>query len=385
MRGLRGNEDSLVRQVEQLRSRGRIRSGEAEVAIVEALRAQFGGGAAGSLTTGQAGTLTGLLSNLRSSFSDLMQGMKLSSLPGMRAFRTFLEGLVNALSAGSATGRRLQAVIRGIVNSVGTGLFSGIDVTAVFTRVLDVVDTVWRVVSAFGRGFGSTFMAVLRPMLSTLGRLFGFSAQGASSTKIYERLGQAIGAAAGVIVVGLGVAIATIANFYTATAGAVSDVIGIWQRFGQWYMALATWLQGIGNAIVDGIINGIRSGATRLLTAVQEVFGTGLVDAVRGALQIRSPSRVMAELGAYTAEGFQRGLEAETPRVQMSMGSLVAAPAAARGGGARGGPVSITVHVDASGAGSPDAVGAAIEARLLELFEGRALTLGAAEFGGDDA
>jgi hypothetical protein len=112
-----------------------------------------------------------------------------------------------------------------------------------------------------------------------------------------------------------------------------------------------------------------------VLAAVQQVFGSGVVATVASALDMHSPSRVMAQLGAHTAEGFRLGVDAGTPRVQMSMDALVAAPGlGARergGGGATVSGTNVTIQVYTNGANGPevaDAIGAVIPDALAEAF-----------------
>ncbi|MEU8536185.1 hypothetical protein AB0C92_24215, partial [Streptomyces parvulus] len=52
----------------------------------------------------------------------------------------------------------------------------------------------------------------------------------------------------------------------------------------------------------------------------------GMSAAIRKALGIRSPSRVMAAVGAYAAQGVTQGIESERSAVNRSMASLVETP-----------------------------------------------------------
>lgn len=64
----------------------------------------------------------------------------------------------------------------------------------------------------------------------------------------------------------------------------------------------------IGHNIMQGLFDGIASMAESIFSKVQEI-GQGVSNAIKGILDIHSPSRVMYQLGDYTMQGFQNGLE----------------------------------------------------------------------------
>lgn len=69
----------------------------------------------------------------------------------------------------------------------------------------------------------------------------------------------------------------------------------------------------IGGNIVDGIWNGIVAAKDRFISSVQGFF-SGIVDGVKGALGINSPSRVFRdEIGKWLPPGISEGFEAAMP------------------------------------------------------------------------
>lgn len=87
--------------------------------------------------------------------------------------------------------------------------------------------------------------------------------------------------------------------------------------------------QNLWRGFVDGIIEGIAAvldAGTRLANAAKSAVAT--------TLQQRSPSRVMMEMGGYTAEGFAQGVDDGAGQVDASMRDLVAPPPAPRDFGA---------------------------------------------------
>lgn len=97
--------------------------------------------------------------------------------------------------------------------------------------------------------------------------------------------------------------------------------------------AAATAMNGsginAGKMFSAGIATGILSGRSGVISAAISV-ARAAVSAMRSALQIHSPSRVTAEIGRYTGEGFEIGLteslNAAIRSAQSAVGSLNLAP-----------------------------------------------------------
>lgn len=64
----------------------------------------------------------------------------------------------------------------------------------------------------------------------------------------------------------------------------------------------------VGKNIMNGLLNGINSVAGTIYNKAKEI-ANNVATSIKNALNIHSPSRVMFELGDYTMQGFQLGLE----------------------------------------------------------------------------
>lgn len=64
----------------------------------------------------------------------------------------------------------------------------------------------------------------------------------------------------------------------------------------------------LGRDIIQGLINGVKKLASSAVDTVKSI-GTNLVNGVKSVLKIGSPSKVFAQIGAWTAEGFAIGYE----------------------------------------------------------------------------
>ncbi|OWL96521.1 hypothetical protein CBQ26_09090 [Deinococcus indicus] len=76
--------------------------------------------------------------------------------------------------------------------------------------------------------------------------------------------------------------------------------------------------------MIVGYVNGIRGAAQFVLQAVQNLGGV-VISGIKKILRIQSPSRVMAELGEFTGQGFAQGIESEVPRVAKAAQATAAA------------------------------------------------------------
>ncbi|MDP3639271.1 MAG: phage tail tape measure protein, partial [Azonexus sp.] len=98
---------------------------------------------------------------------------------------------------------------------------------------------------------------------------------------------------------GLDWMISKLAGYETSLGGFIFDVV---QKF-----KAAPWSE-IGGWIIKGIEAGLDSLTLGLYSKVKDL-GAGIAKAAREALGIRSPSRVFAEIGNYTMQGLERGLQ----------------------------------------------------------------------------
>lgn len=122
---------------------------------------------------------------------------------------------------------------------------------------------------------------------------------------------------------------------------------------------LAGLLFGAGGDVIRGFVRGLTDRAGSIVDAIRRTITDKLPAFVRKALDIRSPSRVMAELGRWTGLGFAEGIASTAGHAERAMGLLTdARPGNLAGVGAgagrirglgasaglgRGGGVNVTV------------------------------------------
>lgn len=78
---------------------------------------------------------------------------------------------------------------------------------------------------------------------------------------------------------------------------------------------IATKMMSIGKNIIDGLIDGIKSGFERL-KSIWNTVNSYLPDFMRKRMDIHSPSRVMRGLGGYIVDGIGVGISSKTPNLK---------------------------------------------------------------------
>jgi hypothetical protein len=119
----------------------------------------------------------------------------------------------------------------------------------------------------------------------------------------------------------------------------------------------------IGGDIIAGIVAGITGGAGAVINAIGGAV-TGAIDHAEKLLGIKSPSKVFAKIGGYTAEGFAGGVEDGAPAAQDAMSSMVSPSDAKQAAlsGDLGAFANIPSPADAPRAGAaPAASGAGVD------------------------
>lgn len=87
----------------------------------------------------------------------------------------------------------------------------------------------------------------------------------------------------------------------------------VWNNITSAFEGAFEWFKSIGTNIVQGVWQGIQNMIGWFTDQVTGFF-TGIVNTVCGLLGIASPSKVFAEIGGYTVEGYAEGIEAEADK-----------------------------------------------------------------------
>lgn len=336
------------RRIEQMMQRRQITGEQGVQAAQEAVNARFGGRGLGNFARSQGQTLLGTLSNLDSALSGFVTSIQgIEQTPGILAIKATLNAIASALSGATPAGQRLQRTLVMITNSVGALFARYLNperIDRFFNSLADVMPLVMTLVQVFGSGF----LAGLAQGLGPLMQMFNADP---GNMQVMVDLARDLGSSLGVIV--------GVAARLTAAVGI--GLTGITMLVGS-VLGAVTWFIDLPRQIVDGLIQGFHEEWGRLVADV-EGLSAMLPESVRRVLGIHSPSRVFAELGMYTAQGFAVGLDAGTSQITDAMGAMTAPTVDLAG--LRGGN-SITIEVNVNGGG--EGLAAEIRAELSDLF-----------------
>jgi len=270
--------------------------------------------------------------------------------PALKGMRT----LVDLFDENSVVAKTLKAIFEGI-----------------FQPIVDSAQVAAYVVEAFILGFLIGVLRVykmIRPLIAAVGELLGFDTSGWDLETVLRAVAAAaeyvapflLGVVAGVALIGT-VLVATTLLVMAPLALLVAAIVGVgyvlyklvsiaFSAGAQFGEAISSAVTGaldaitgfvstatqLGSDLIMGLVKGITGAAGAVTGAVTGAVG-GAIAAAKRQLGIASPSKVFAELGGYTGEGYVEGVEGETPAAQRAMSDLTAPPdlRAARGASAQ--------------------------------------------------
>lgn len=172
-------------------------------------------------------------------------------------------------------------------------------VTTVFNAIKSVIVTVFNAVSGFIRTVWNAIWGFLSPILNRIASIFStvFNAVAATVNRVFNLIKTYIINPISAVVSYVGATIGKIATFIgnavTNAYNRVRDFVG---RF-----------TSAGKDIINGIVNGIKNSASAVVDTVKNIAANAL-DAVKSFFGIKSPSRVMGEVGVNIMKGLGIGI-----------------------------------------------------------------------------
>ncbi len=311
---------------------GRVRLADGAEAMRRAVEKKFG-----AINAKKLLTIDGLTNRLKKSLVGLVSGVNLEPLA------KGVDKLDSLFDEGSVTGFALKKLVTGLGDGAASSLGGALPIAKAFFQGLIL-------------GAIQLDIAILRLRLAAK-KAFGSDAfKGLDGVAI--TLGLVRGAVGGVVL-----AIEVLGRGLIGSAILLDRIGQAWRVVGDAIVAAATTVKGLafaalGGDVVSGFVDGIKA-KIGLVTEAVTGLGSAAKQALKSALGIASPSKVFAQYGEHTGEGYARGVEASAPDAQKAVDRM--APLAPAGGGGGRGGVTIAVNVTVN-AGGKD--GAAIAATL---------------------
>lgn len=354
--------------------------------ILKVITESISGGKAGGLMDSMGKQIPGLVSNLKDVPFALVPSVDKSA--GMSQFRTFLVDLVSVLSEGNPVFERMKELVASIIDGIG-GLFAGFDkssieggigfVLDIFEGLRDVIAAVWPMISAFGGGLFDGMKESIGPMIDMLKAFMDGMSGGPNEAMIsgFRALGKVLGYVVGALAwLELGVRTLLIAPIVFAV-DVISSAIGWVVKFveslgtfdlasiGDFFTSITDLFEDLvgkavewGAALIDGFVDGIKSGVTGAWDWTVGKF-TELKDSVAGVFGIASPSKVFHGYGGNLTEGMKLGVSDganDLEDINAMFGGVGSGLGDTSTGGGRGSVTNIyNVTVNVSGAGKDGA------------------------------
>ena len=253
-----------------------------------------------------------------------LSGMQQGFLTVGRAMMTTPFGLViGAIALGGLLIYKYWNPIKAFFGGLWDGLKAGMaPIAPLFDKLANAFAGIWAKVSPF-----------VQPIINWFKDFFSVTQVGEGGARSFgQAVGQFIGGAVGAVV---GFVANRINEMKAAFSGGLTGILGLiinWSPLGAFYSAFAgvmSWVgvtlpatfTGFGSMIVQGLANGIRSGASSVYNAIAEM-GSSAIAKAKGIFGIHSPSRVFMGIGGFVTDGLDIGLTRGAPRPLATIGSL---------------------------------------------------------------
>lgn len=344
----------------------------------------------GDPAKGIRGSLTGTISNFKAAYTDLLKSTDLQDWKGIQAFQDFLTRVTAAFNPASESGKRLLRIFEDITNEIfgGLGRLDETKISGFITKIADMAKSLvgflheaWDWLSRLldGGDIGDDLGDILIDVAKYIGAGIWEGVKNAGSivkdrdVERNRRFQSKYGITrefAESKASELGISSKQFAKTYMAAREAFYKAGGT-VDFSQMStgMSAERGLGTKGKSAQDLIFEAISSRSEfadqfakatfNTMAAVGEAGGAGLEFGAKKELQIQSPSKTMAEIGRYAAEGLVDGTKAGVKEMPAS-------------GGLGGVVINVTVDGQATGAATGQEIARSIERELMAFFGRRA-------------
>lgn len=360
--GLKGKDhEAQLKGVKEVLGKGKIGSTtflNAALASMEKGKPDLGKFAAEFGTK----SLTGAISNVKASFTDLLKSVDLQNWPGIQALLRFINRIVDALKPGAATANRMLGGVQGVVDALLGGLdrVTDKDIAGFITTISDLgLAAVGVIKEAWGwldklihHADGGGILDAIGDVLIEVGKMIGAGiwegVKGAGSIigAADERKRKKYGVGQGELEYQAklrGVDVGTMQNVMAQNYAA-------FKASGQ--KVNVPWGGDADRATFDAVQAYAQEQAYKSMFAVGVNLVKGAIKGAETEGQMRSPSRAMAKRGEYLVRGMLNGVDGATRRGD-------------RSGGAGGSGVQLNFAIYASGDGAAASIEEAVKGPVL--------------------
>ena len=239
----------------------------------------------------------------------------------------------------------IASTIMSVLSTVGSAIMAFVNANR--EGLVQIVQGAWQVISSLIMGVSEMIQGVLTVIISLLAGDWRMAWEGAKqvvqafTTMVQGILQGAVTIIIGILRVLVNTAYQILSEGWQRARGAVERaweaiktkisevrdrVIEIVRDMVEQVVSKARELvdkfREIGNKIVDALVNAIKAGISRVISAVKELASSA-ISAAMDVLGIRSPSRVFADIGTQAVQGLTSALAAGTTAVRESVRQLL--------------------------------------------------------------
>jgi len=311
-----GSSEEIARKVKL----GQVSAEDGIKAMNQVLEQKFAGGAA-EKALGFDTQIAKTKENLTNLFKDVNTGPFLSAL----------HQVLGLLDQNTAAGKAIHKVLTGAMSGFFSAAAKALPYVEAFLLQLGIAALDWYI--SIKKSIGPLEHMV---GLDTAKPATGFAAVKAAASAVafvigslvtaYVTMGIVAAGAINKIVIGAQKVPAVwhtvtngVHNVYTTIKSALSKAV-------DYLKGLPGDFTAAGNAMIDGLIDAIKNGASKVATAVTDM-AKGAVTAAKQALGIHSPSKAFYEIGQFNVAGLTDAHKDGAAKVQASIQHLVSIPA----------------------------------------------------------
>lgn len=272
---------------------------------------------------------------------------------GINAIRSVVSSVWNAIrSVSTSVWNAIRSVITSVVNAIKsrvTSTFSALrsSVSSIFSAIRSVASSVWNairsvissVVTSIKSKVTSTFSAMRSSVASITSAIrsvvsSGFNAMRSVISSIMSSIRSVVSSAWNGIRSVVSSAVSSVRSVVSSGFNALKSVVtsamsNVISAIKNGWNNAVNFLKGInltsiGQNIIQGLINGIKSKIGAVVSAAKAIADR-VKNTIKSAMDIHSPSRVTKELGEHTGQGFANGIKSKTSTVEKSAKAVAAA------------------------------------------------------------
>lgn len=272
---------------------------------------------------------------------------------GINAIRSVVSSVWNAIrSVSTSVWNAIRSVITSVVNAIKsrvTSTFSALrsSVSSIFSAIRTVASSIWNairsvissVVTSIKSKVTSTFSAMRSSVASITSAIrsvvsSGFNAMRSVISSIMSSIRSVVSSAWNGIRSVVSSAVSSVRSVVSSGFNALKSVVtsamsNVISAIKNGWNNAVNFLKGInltsiGQHIIQGLINGIKSKIGAVVSAAKAIADR-VKNTIKSAMDIHSPSRVTKELGEHTGQGFANGIKSKTSAAEKSAKAVAAA------------------------------------------------------------